>query len=105
MVGIYGPGRHYLLDRLRETNSEIPGSGEYALNMIHLEDIVGAICATLSANQHVESGIFNISDDTPSLKVDVLTWLAKELDLPPLILILVKFLRDVVIKAGVCDTA
>ena len=83
LVGIYGPDRHYLLDRLRETNSEISGSGEYALNMIHLEDIVGAICATLSANQYVESGIFNISDDTPSLKVDVLTWLAKELDLPP----------------------
>ena len=83
LVGIYGPGRHYLLDQLRETNSKISGSGEYALNMIHLEDIVGAICATLRANQHVESGIFNISDDTPSLKVDVLTWLAKELDLPP----------------------
>ena len=83
LVGIYGPGRHYLLDQLRKTNSEIPGIGEYALNMIHLEDIVGAICATLRAKQYVESGIFNISDNTPSLKVDVLTWLAKELDIPP----------------------
>ena len=81
LVGIYGPGRHYLLDQLRETNSEIPGSGEYALNMIHLEDIVGAICATLRAEHSIESGIFNIADDTPSTKVEVLTWLANELGL------------------------
>lgn len=81
LVGIYGPGRHYLLDQLRETNSEIPGSGEYALNMIHLEDIVGAICATLRAEHSIESGIFNIADDTPSSKVEVLTWLANELGL------------------------
>ena len=83
LVGIYGPGRLYLLDQLRETNSEISGSGQYALNMIHLEDIVSAICATLRAEQSVESGIFNISDNTPSLKVEVLSWLAKELGIPP----------------------
>jgi nucleoside-diphosphate-sugar epimerase len=82
LAGIYGPARHYLLDQLREDTGEIPGRGDYAMNMIHLEDIVAAICAALSAPTEVPSGIYNIADDAPSTKAEVLTYLAKALELP-----------------------
>lgn len=82
LAGIYGPGRHYLLDQLREGAGEIPGLGDYALNMIHLDDIVSAICAALSGR--AASGIYNIADDGPATKAEVLTHLAKSLGLPEL---------------------
>lgn len=80
LAGIYGPGRHYLLDQLREGAGEIPGSGDYALNMIHLEDIVAAMCVALSGE--APSGIYNIVDDAPVTKSEVLTWLAERMGLP-----------------------
>lgn len=80
LAGIYGPERHYLLDQLREGAGEIPGHGDYALNMVHLEDIVAAICAALAGR--APSGIYNIADDAPATKAEVLSYLANELDLP-----------------------
>ena len=80
LAGIYGQGRHFLLNQLREANGEIPGSGEYAMNMIHLEDIVSAISAALSGE--AASGIYNIVDDAPVTKSEVLTWLAEGMGLP-----------------------
>ncbi len=82
LAGIYGPGRHYLLDQLREGAGEIPGRGDYRLNMIHLEDIVSGICAALGADEAIPSGIYNLADDTPSTKAEVLAYLAAKLALP-----------------------
>lgn len=79
LAGIYGPKRHYLLDLLRDGAEVIPGSGDYTLNLIHLEDIVTAICAALSSE--AASGIYNIADDSPASKAKMLTWMAAELGL------------------------
>ncbi len=80
LAGIYGPGRHYLLNQLREGAGEIPGRGDYALNMVHLEDIVSAICAALDGR--AASGIYNITDDAPTTKAEVLAYLSERLNLP-----------------------
>lgn len=80
LAGIYGPGRHYLLDQLRAGAGEIPGSGDYALNMIYLDDIVSAICAALVTQ--AQSGVYNIADDAPATKAEVLGYLADKLGLP-----------------------
>lgn len=80
LAGIYGPGRHYLLNQLREGQGEFPGRGGYALNSIHLEDIVSAICAVLA--EGAPSGIYNIADDAPTTKAEVLAYLAERLQLP-----------------------
>ena len=82
LAGIYGPGRHYLLDQLKDGVGVIPGSGDHTLNLIYLDDIVSALCAAMTTNQ-AASGIYNIADNTPSLKNELLEWLAAELDLPP----------------------
>lgn len=80
LAGIYGPKRHFLVNQLREGGREIPGYGDYAMNMIHLEDIVSAICAGLSGD--APSGVYNITDDAPTTKQAVLSYLASELNMP-----------------------
>ena len=81
LAGIYGPTRHYLLDQLKEGAGVIPGSGDYTLNLIHLDDIVSALCAAMTSVD-AASGIYNIADNSPSLKAELLEWLAEALDLP-----------------------
>lgn len=79
LAGIYGPGRHFLLDRLRKADGAIPGRGDYHMNMIHRDDAVDAIfCALLG---EAPSGIYNICDNRPELKAEVLNFLAAELGL------------------------
>ncbi len=57
---IYGPERH-LGERLRSLNGcALPGSGQNLTNLIHLEDIVGAIVFTL---KHRLSGVYNLCND------------------------------------------
>lgn len=82
LAGIYGPGRHYLLDKLRAGETVIPGVGDYFLNLIHLDDIVSAICRLLADAESVHSGIYNLADNCPTTKAEVVEWLAGKLHLP-----------------------
>jgi len=79
LAGIYGPGRHFLLNQLRDGDGMIPGRGDYRMNMIHLDDIVSAILAALSGRG--PSGVYNICDDGPETKEEVLAYLAEKLGL------------------------
>ncbi|MFP4261351.1 MAG: NAD-dependent epimerase/dehydratase family protein [Opitutales bacterium] len=80
LAGIYGPGRHYLLDQLRKASGPIPGRGDYSMNMIHRDDAVAAILCALSGG--APSGIYNICDNEPCLKEEVLGYLASQMGLP-----------------------
>ena len=80
LAGIYGEGRHFLLNQIRQAKGEIPGSGEYAMNMIHLEDIISAICAALCGD--AASDVYNITDDAPTIKAEVMAYLAEAMELP-----------------------
>lgn len=80
LTAIYGHGRHHLLDQLRAGTREIAGRGDYALNMVRLEDIVSALCVALAGE--APSGIYNIADDEPASKAEVLAYLADRLGLP-----------------------
>ncbi|MGB0743658.1 MAG: SDR family oxidoreductase [Opitutales bacterium] len=77
LSGIYGPGRHFLISQLQESGGKIPGRGDYHMNMIHRDDIVGAILTALTGA--APSGIYNISDDEPATKENVLIYLAGQL--------------------------
>lgn len=80
LSGIYGPGRHFLLNQLEGGGEVIPGRGDYHMNMIHLDDIVSAMLSALSGK--APSGIYNICDDEPATKETVLEYLAGQLELP-----------------------
>jgi nucleoside-diphosphate-sugar epimerase len=80
VAGIYGPGRHHLLEQVRA--GEIAGRGDYHLNLIHRDDIVAAMWAALGAPPAVANEIFNAADDGAALKGEVTAWLAGQLGRP-----------------------
>jgi nucleoside-diphosphate-sugar epimerase len=80
LSGIYGPKRHYLLNQIQSSNV-IAGSGDYFMNMIHVDDILSAIVKLINSEVSIASGIYNLSDDTPTRKEDVVEWLAEQLNL------------------------
>jgi len=79
LAGIYGPGRHFLLDALRERRSEFPGSGTDYLNLIHQWDICRAIFQVLLQPDAPESGVYNVADGHPAPKQEIVGWLAEQL--------------------------
>lgn len=82
LAGIYGPGRHHLLDQLRTDTAMLGGAGAYHLNLAHRDDIVAAILACLGAAPTVASGIFNVVDTAPAMREEVVRWLAAKLGRP-----------------------
>lgn len=82
LAGIYGPGRHHLLNQLRDGASTLGGSGDHHLNLIHRDDIVSAVLACLTAPSTVGSQVFNVADTAPALRAEVVRWLAEQLHRP-----------------------
>lgn len=80
LAGIYGPGRHHVLDQVR--TGEVAGPGEHRLNLIHRDDAAAAILACLGAPAAIGSEIFNVADDGAARKSEVAGWLAAQLGLP-----------------------
>ena len=82
LAGIYGPGRHHLLDQLRAGADTLNGSGSHRLNLAHRDDIVAAVLAGLSAPTEIGSEIFNVADNAPAPRADVVSWLCAQLGRP-----------------------
>lgn len=82
LAGIYGPGRHHLLDQLRDGAATLGGAGEHHLNLAHRDDIVAALLACLQAPRAVANEIFNVADLAPARRADVVRWLAARLGRP-----------------------
>jgi nucleoside-diphosphate-sugar epimerase len=82
LAGIYGPGRHHLLDQLRAGAETLNGSGDHRLNLVHRDDIVTAILACLEAPAAVGSEVFNVADLAPATRAEVVAWLCAQLVRP-----------------------
>lgn len=81
LAGLYGPGRHLMMDRLRFGESELPGWGDYYLNLVRIEDVASAVWACLESESGVP-GVFSVVDNEPSLKQSIADWLAKQAGSP-----------------------
>ncbi len=79
LAGIYGPGRHYLLDQLRDGAAVVAGRGDFHLNLVHLDDIVQAVLLTWRFRANAAGKVFNVADDGRALKAEVVTFLAQQL--------------------------
>lgn len=83
LAGIYGPGRHHLLNALRGGSTTFSGSPGFRQNLAHRDDIVSAILACAAAPASVRNEVFNVSDDAPATRAELLNWLAAQLGRPP----------------------
>ena len=85
VAGIYGPGRgHHFLQYLKG-EAKIPGRGERCLNMIHRDDVIGAIITALQSGRAGE--IYNLVDDEPVPQIHFFRWLSETLgkNMPPFV--------------------
>lgn len=82
LAGIYGPGRHYLLNALRAGTTQFGGSPAFRMNLAHRDDIVAALFACAEAPPTVANETCNVSDGAPATKQDLLAWLAHEIGAP-----------------------
>ena len=83
VAGVYGPDRGHWFKQYLRGEAVIEGQGERILNMIHREDVVGAIMLALKSGQPGE--IYNAVDDEPVTQLEFFQWLATRLQrsLPP----------------------
>jgi nucleoside-diphosphate-sugar epimerase len=87
LAGIYGPGRHHILDQV--CAGAVAGPWSQRLNLIHRDDAVGAILASAAATNEVKDRIYNVADAVADgaaftiapTKADVVLWLADRLGL------------------------
>jgi nucleoside-diphosphate-sugar epimerase len=80
VAGIYGPGRGHAFKQFLGGEARIEGDGSRYLNMIHREDVIGAILAAL---EHGASGeIYNAADDEPVTQLKFFEWLAAQFNRP-----------------------
>lgn len=84
VAGIYGPGRGHLFHQYLRGEARLHGDGARWLNMIHRDDVVGAIMAALERGR--PGNIYNVCDNEPVTERDFFLWLAQQLkrELPPL---------------------
>ena len=82
LAGIYGPHRHYILDKILSKESAFSDNGEHFLNLIHRDDICNALWAILTSENTLKNRIYNLCDDHPTPKKKVAQWLAQQLQLP-----------------------
>ena len=80
VAGIYGPARGHWFKQFLKNEERIEGDGARFLNMIHRDDLIGAIIATLQNGRPGE--IYNAADDAPVSQLNFLKWLAAELKRP-----------------------
>ncbi len=81
LAGIYGPGRHRLLDQVRA--GEVGGRAQDHLNLIHRDDSCAAIWAALLAPPEQKDAVFNVADDAAATRAEITGWLAARLGVPP----------------------
>jgi nucleoside-diphosphate-sugar epimerase len=80
VAGIYGPDRGHWFKQFLKGEARMEGKGERVLNMIHRDDLVGAIMAVLKNGRPGE--IYNAVDDEPVSQLKFFEWLAGSLDKP-----------------------
>jgi nucleoside-diphosphate-sugar epimerase len=83
VAGIYGPGRGHLFLQYLKDEARMAGKGERLLNMVHREDVIGAIIAALKSGRPGE--IYNVVDDEPVPQIHFFRWLSETLGkgMPP----------------------
>ncbi len=80
LAGIYGPGRGYWLRQYLKGDARLEGQGARVLNMVHRDDVAGAVIAALQRGRPGE--IYNVVDNEPVSQLVLFQWLSEKLGRP-----------------------
>ncbi len=78
LSGLYGPGRHLLVDKIRR-HEPMSGNPDRVLNLTHRDDAVSAILAVLQAGDYYKGGILNACDGQHATRGEIVRWVAEQL--------------------------
>jgi nucleoside-diphosphate-sugar epimerase len=78
VAGIYGPGRSFLL---RSTMNGTAVTTDRFVNQVHRDDVASAIFFIAQCQTINPPRIFNVVDDTPAPRAEILAWLSQRLNL------------------------
>lgn len=79
--GLYGPGRHHLVDQLRRGETTIGGRVDHYINYLHRDDAASSILAAFTQGP-MGPRVYNVGDGHPVTKAALATWLAAQLGQP-----------------------
>lgn len=78
--GLYGPGRHHLVDQLRRGDNVIGGRVDHFINYLHRDDAAASILAALLGGP-AGARVYNVGDGKPVTKEALAKWIAARLGL------------------------
>ena len=76
--GLYGPGRHHLVDQLRRGDIVIGGRVDHFINYLHRDDAASSILASIVGGP-VGARVYNVGDGKPVTKAALARWIAQRL--------------------------
>jgi nucleoside-diphosphate-sugar epimerase len=76
--GLYGPGRHHLVDQLRRGEHVIGGRVDHHINYLHRDDAASSILAAILAGPS-GARVYNVGDGCPVTKQALACWIAERL--------------------------
>ena len=76
--GLYGPGRHHLVDQLRRGDNVIGGRVDHFINYLHRDDAASSILASIVGGP-VGARVYNVGDGNPVTKEALAKWIAARL--------------------------
>ena len=79
VAGIYGPGRSFLLRSVMNGTAVI---SDRFVNQVHRDDVASAFFFLARSGAVDPPRIFNVVDDTPAPRVEILDWLSERLGIP-----------------------
>jgi nucleoside-diphosphate-sugar epimerase len=79
VAGIYGPGRSFLLRSVMNGTAVI---SDRFVNQVHRDDVASAIFFFALSRAVDPPRIFNVVDDTPASRAEILDWLSARLGRP-----------------------
>jgi len=79
VAGIYGPGRSFLLRSVMNGTSV---SSDHFVNQVHRDDVASAISFLARSRAVDPPRVFNVVDDTPAPRAEILDWLSTRVGVP-----------------------
>lgn len=77
LSGLYGPGRDFMVERVRQGRMALGPGDEAWLNLCHLDDAVESVVAALSRGR--AGSTYHASDAGPARRREIITWIAERL--------------------------